>query len=157
LGHGSLTFGWDSADRFLSDDGLELAQRHYDEIAHDKADVPLEIDIDDYLKREKDGTFRIFAARRDGRLVGYVFFDLFWPSRYRTTLHVKEHIFWLAPEERKGMTGYRLLKAAFSALPKPCKLQVHEKLSFEGGRVGKLVERLGLKPIDVVYGAYLRE
>jgi hypothetical protein len=49
-----------------------------------------------------------------------------------------------------------MISRAFAALPRPSKLQVKTKLSFEGGRVGKLMEHLGLSPIETVYSAYLK-
>jgi hypothetical protein len=64
-------------------------------------------------------------------------------------------VFFILPERRKGMVGYRLFAEAFKALPKPCKVLINEKLHFKDGRVGKLLERLGMKPIEVVYSKYI--
>jgi hypothetical protein len=151
-----LTYGYEPLGRLLSDGILDLAQRHFDEIALDKGAVPLDIDLSEYLKMEADGRLRIFAARRDGRIVGYVFWFMEYPSRYKSTRYVHDHIFWLAPEERHGWNGYYLLKNAIAALPRPCKLQMREKLSFQQGRVGSVImKRLGLKPIEIVHSAWL--
>jgi hypothetical protein len=64
-------------------------------------------------------------------------------------------VFWIAPEHRKGLAGYRLFIEALNALPKPCRVILQEKLTFKGGRVGRLLERLGLRPVEIVYTKFL--
>jgi hypothetical protein len=66
-------------------------------------------------------------------------------------------VFFILPEHRNGLVGYRLFSEALKALPKPCKVLINEKIGFKDGRVGKLLERLGMKPIEVVYSRYLKE
>lgn len=133
-----------------------MTRKHWEEIALDKDEVPLVIDWMALLNEEKIGRFKVFTARRDGKLIGYISFRLFFPERYATTLYVNDDVFFLLPEERKGLVGYRMLKAAIEALPRPCKLQFKEKLTFEDGRVGTLLERLGLKPCEMVYSTWLK-
>ncbi len=152
-----LEFGWESCEELLDDGILELSRRHWDEIALDKEDVPLDIDIDRYLHMERTGYLRVFGARRDGKLVGYVMWYFDRPARYRSTLHISDHIFWLMPEERRGATGYFFLKAALAALPRPSKVQVREKLSFHNGGVGLILGRLGMKPIEMVHSILLKD
>ena len=98
--------------------------------------------------------FRFSVVSKD--LIGYVLWYLWYPERYCTTLYVHDHIFFMVPEERTGLNGYKMLKAAIEVLPRPCKLQMREKLSFKQGRVGTILfKRLGLKPIEIVHSAFL--
>lgn len=150
-----VTFGWESLNSLLSDGVATLVREHWKEIALDQEKVPLAIDWRAMLEEEKIGRFRVFSARRNGELIGYVAFKSFRPERYSTTLYINDDVFWLAPEERKGLTGYRMLKAAIAALPRPCKLQFKEKIGFQDGRVGTLLERLGLQPVEMLYSAFL--
>ncbi len=152
-----LEFGWETGEQLLDDGILDLAKRHYAEIAGDQDKIPLAIDTEDYLRREAAGTFRLFTARRDGELVGYIQWYFCEPARYRTTLYVEEASYWLAPEERRGMAGVMFIKAALAALPRPCKVQMREKESFAGGKVALLLERLGLKPVERVFAAWLED
>lgn len=142
----------------LLDDGVEqLVEQHWGEIALDKADVPLAIDWTAMLADELNGTFKVFTARDGARLVGYVSCHLFYPARYTATLYVNDDVLWLHPDYRKGLAGYRMLAAFLRAIPKPCKVQMKEKLTFKEGRVGKIFERLGLTAVETVYSAYLSE
>ncbi len=150
-----LSLGWEPLSGLLSDGAGSLTRQHWEEIALDQDKVPLVIDWLALLQEEKIGRFRVFSARRAGKLIGYVSFRFFRPERYATTLYCNDDVFWLAPEERKGLTGYKLLRAAIAALPRPCKLQFKEKIGFQDGRVGTLLERLGLEPVEMLYSAYL--
>lgn len=153
----SLRLGWVPLVELLRDGVAQLAEQHWHEIAHDHAQVPLAIDWPALQRRELFGQWAVFAAYRGMHLVGYVSFYAFRPERYSTTLYINDDVFWLHPDERKGWTGYRLLKAAIEGLPRPCKLQFRHKLAYEGGRVGSLLERLGLKPVEVVYSRFLEK
>lgn len=151
-----LTFQFEPLNLLLSDAAGIVTYRHWQEIALDKDEVPLVIDWLALLNEERIGRFRVFTARLDGGLIGYISFRFFKPERYATTLYVTDDVFWMAPEHRKGLTGYKMLKAAIEALPRPCKLQFKEKLTFEDGRVGALLERLGLHATEVLYSAWLK-
>jgi len=152
-----LEFGWEPLDVLLDDGILPMAQRHYDEIALDKGAVELAIDVDAYVEMEQDGRLHIFTARRDGALIGYIMWFFFFPERYRLTQYCSDHLYWLDPNERNGWTGYLLWENALEALPRPCKVQVRTKLSYEDNRVSLLLQRLGLLPIEMVHSAYLEE
>ena len=153
----TIRYDWEPLAELLDDGAAALALRHWQEIALDQGDVPLEVDWDAVLAEEAAGVFRVFTARSDGDLVGYISCRVFRPSRYAGTVYVNDDVFWLDPTHRRGWTGYRLLSHFLAALPKPCKVQIKHKLTFEGGRVGKLLERLGLRPVEVVSVAFLRE
>lgn len=152
-----LTFDWEPLAALLDEGIEELVLRHWQEIALDKDEVPLDPDYEKRFCMELQGTWKAFVARRDGRIIGYISF-FFHESHhnYKGTRYIFDDVFWLAPEERKGLTGYLLLKHAFTALPRPSKLQIKVKLSFEQARVGKLLERLKLKPIEKVYSRMLK-
>lgn len=143
----------------LLDDGLgEIVREHWAAIAVDQEDVPLDVDWEAYQRREDNGTWRGFTARRDGRIVGYVGFFLFRPERYQSTLYINEDTIWIVPDEpNRGLLWYQLLKAAMAALPKPCKLQVKVRLQYGGDRTGKLLERLGLVANEMIYTGYFRD
>lgn len=152
-----ITYQWDSLRRLLDDGVAEIARKHWEEIALDKASVALDADWDRYLRHEAAGAWRAFSARRDGRVIGYICWWIDHHIRYRGTIYATADVFFILPEHRKGMVGYRLFSEALKALPKPCKVLINEKLHFQDGRVGRLLERLGMKPIEVVYSTFLPE
>ena len=150
------TFGWDYLSSLLSDPMWErLTRRHYAEIALDQDDVPLDPDWLELVNAENMGRWRIYTARHDKTLVGYSAWWFQNPWRYASTLYCHNDMFYLDPKHRKGWTGYRFMKANLDALPKPCKVQWGEKTGFEGGRVGLLMQRLGLRPTEVQHTTFL--
>jgi GNAT superfamily N-acetyltransferase len=151
----AVTYQWDSLRRLLDEGIAEVSRKHWEEIALDKATVPLDTDWNRYLHYESLGAWRVFSARVDGKPVGYICWWIDHHIRYQSTIYATADVFFILPEHRKGMVGYRLFAEAFKALPKPCKVLINEKLHFKDGRVGKLLERLGMKPIEVVYSKYI--
>jgi len=142
----------------IRDGVVEITKRHWQEIALDKEDVPLDTDWRKYQALEDSGSWRAFAARRDGRVIGYITYFIDFHVRYRTTRYVEADVFFVLPEYRKGTgAGLAMFRAFMQALPKPCKLLVNEKITFQDGRVGRLLEHLGMKPIEVVYSKFLKE
>lgn len=151
-----IEYGFEPLETLLDEGLADLVIQHWEEIALDKESVPLDVDWDKKLGLESTGQWCVFTARRSGVLVGYVSFYIHHQAiNYKTTRYIHDDVFWLHPDERKGLTGYFLLKKSIAALPKPSKLQFKTKLGFQDGRVGKLLERLGLTPIETVYSAYL--
>lgn len=153
----ALEFGWASIAELLDGGLMALAKAHYEEIALDQDKVPLAVDLDDFLAREASDTFKIFAAWDNGVLVGYVQWFFYSPGRYKTTLYVDDSAYYLAPEYRKGLTGYLFLKAAVAALPRPCRVQIREKETFKDGKVAMLLGRLGLAPVERVFSGFLED
>jgi len=150
-----ITYAWEPLTDLLADGVDELTRRHWQEVAGDCEAVPLDCDWSLYLAAEARGEWRAFAARKDGRMIGYICWWINRPIRYRSTLYCECDVFWIAPEHRKGLTGYRLFVEALNALPKPCRVILQEKLTFKDGRVGRLLERLGLRPVEIVYTTFL--
>ena len=152
-----LTYGWVPLAELMVHGLLDLTQAHWQEIALDKDSVPLDIDWKRYFDAERAGLWRVFAAQEEEtkQLAGYISWGVGPHVRYKNTTYCIADVFYLAPQYRKGSTGYRLFKEAFAALPRPSKIIVSEKLHFKDGRVGKLLERLGLRPIEKVYSMTL--
>lgn len=152
-----ITFSWEPLEWLLAEGVEELTRQHWEEIALDKEQVPLDTNWREYLQLEATGRWRAFAARKNGKLIGYITWWIGKHVRYRGTTYCEADVFFILPEHRNGLVGYRLFSEALKALPKPCKVLINEKIGFKDGRVGKLLERLGMKPIEVVYSRYLKE
>lgn len=152
-----ITFAWEPLQWLLNDGVAEITRKHWEEIALDREQVPLDTDWPKYLALEASGSWRAFAARKDGQIIGYLTCFIDFHVRYRTTRYVEADVFFILPEHRKGRVGIQLFREFMKALPKPCKLLINEKLSFKDGRVGRLLEHLGMKPIEVVYSKFLKE
>lgn len=130
---------------------IPLWHRHWAEIALDKERISLDPDFEQYYRLDTEGILRVLTVRVGGELVGYSF-SLIGPHlHYRSTRTAHTEMFWLAPEYRSGWTGVRLLRLTRKGL-KQLGVKLHTiniKLSFAGGRVAKLLGRLGYKPADL--------
>lgn len=133
-----------------------LLKRHWEEIALNKDKVPLDPDWPVYAELEKAGFLLITTARNErGELNGYVADVLHGALHYRSQRVAENDIFWLAPERRGGLEGFRLLRAAdANAVSSGAnKFVKHVKIHSPGP--GKLLERMGYVATDIIYAKVL--
>lgn len=146
----TVAFGWEPLDRLLND-GLEaLALRDWQEIEVDHAAQPHDPDWNHYREQNKAGAYRIVAARRNGRLIGYNAFFIGHHTRHRGMIFAQNDVLYLDAPERRGLVGARfitesdaLLKAAGAA-----KVRYDSMMNVSignGGRLGDLLQHLGYK------------
>jgi len=88
-----------------------LLPLHYEELALNKDQVPLDPQYDEYLRRDASGMVMTIVMREAGELVGY-FVGFVAPGlHYQTCLTLHLDIFWLKPEHRGKMGGVKLFRA----------------------------------------------
>jgi GNAT superfamily N-acetyltransferase len=133
-----------------------LLQMHWEEIALNKDHIKLNPDWNAYENLEESGRLKIFTARSGEALVGY------FVVLVGNNIHYKDHLFavndviYLEPEYRKGMTGFRLIKAAEKWLKDDgvsvlsINTKVHKPFDL-------LLERLGFNLIERVYSKRLKD
>lgn len=128
----------------------ELFMRHWQEVALNHAEVPLDIDHARYDALADAGGLHVLTARRGGLLIGYQVTVVTPHLHYRSTLHGITDVYWIAPECRHGVTAIRLFQAAERELKKlgVRKLFTATKLHLDQG---PLFERLGFKPVERLY------
>ncbi len=140
-----------------------LFRKHWLELGRDRADIPLDPNYDAFAVGSANGGLHILTARFEGALVGYVFSIIGPHLHYKSTLHAKADMYWLAPEHRKGWTGINMIKAWEAEMRRlgAVRICIGENLIFKGKRVdprtGKprrmrtLFEALGFRPSDIEY------
>jgi GNAT superfamily N-acetyltransferase len=84
---------------------------HYEELSVTKT-FPLDPDWDAYVRLSEAGSLKVITCRKDGVIVGYMFFLLHYNLHYRTMLTAIEDLYYLRKEERKGRVGIKLFKYA---------------------------------------------
>lgn len=158
-----LEISWDSLDRLLGEGLEDMLAQHWEEVALDRDLIPLDPDWETMRRMERAGDFRVVSARRNGRLVGYAAFLVSRPLHYRTTLHALNDVIYIAPEERRGLTGVRLICWSESALAKlgVVKVIYHTKLHVLLGAkkqatLSDLLERLGYRHGENMLSKVLR-
>jgi L-amino acid N-acyltransferase YncA len=149
----AVTFGWDPARRLFAEPNVAaLLRAHWDELAVHKDQMRLDPDFDRIVQLDEAGLFRIWAARDEGQLVGYLAFFVQPHLHYRSTLTAVEDLFLLAKPYRRGLTGYRMFTTAIDALRELGVKRVicHSKVHFETERGGldKFFQRLGFIHTD---------
>lgn len=103
----------------LLDEMRPLLERHWREVALCDAFGPVDIDLDAYRRAEDADMLRIYTARdQDGKLVGYAAYFVMPNFHYQSKLVAEADVFFLLPEERRGLAGLRLLRFADAELRK---------------------------------------
>ena len=123
---------------------------HWLEIALDHDAVPLDKDEAGYRALANAGQLSIVTARRGGELVGYHASIVRPHLHYRSTLHAHVDVYWLRPDCRRGLVGYRLLQAAERALKARGVRKVFTGTKLHKDR-GVLFERLGYRETERLY------
>lgn len=128
-----------------------LFAEHFDEIAEHK-DVfgAPDPDLDFYRALERGGALRVITARDRGRLVGYFVFALARRKHYRTVMGAVEDLYFLAPEYRKGLTGFRFLRYCAQAMAETSAQVISMRTKINHNH-GAMLERLGFRPIEIIY------
>lgn len=127
---------------------------HWDELALDKDEVPLDPQYDEYLRRDAAGIVMTIAMRDAGRLVGY-FIGFVAPGlHYQTCLTLTLDIFYVLPEYRGSGGGFVL----FKAVEAEARRRGVQRM-FVGSKLHKdaswLFERLGYTEVERYYSVWL--
>lgn len=128
-----------------------LLRQHYEEIALHKDRIPLAPDWGRYEHLEATRSLPIYTARSDGKLVGYSVFLLSYHLHYRNTLVAANDILYLAPEQRRGTTGLRLIKHSEAELKKLGveRIMWHVKFAHD---FRAILHRLGYEDEEAIVG-----
>ena len=138
-------------------DAQRLFADHFDEVAENKkllgAPNP---DVDGYATMDRMGAYHVLTARDGEELVGYFAFITRRNFHYKHIISASEDLYFLAPEARGMKTGYRFLQAATDAMRAAGGdlASMRVKIAHDHG---PLLERLGYRPIEVIYTKVLRE
>ena len=125
-------------------------------------DAPFDPDFDRYFALERMGQLFVLVARYQDMPVGYAIWSMA-PHVFHSTLAVATNdTFWLEPEHREwtnGLQMFILAEEELRALGIKL-LYAYAQIDFEithRGVAGKLLTRLGFKPMDQLYIKDLRD
>lgn len=131
--------------------GIEdLLQRHWQEIAQFK-DIPVSVDWPMYEAVEQLDKLRIFTARTDKCLVGYAAFMVFHHGHYSSLLQAIQDVLYLAPEQRKGRVGYRLIRFAEAELAAEGVRAVCHPEKVGHPALGRLLKAMDYQPAETLW------
>lgn len=147
----TVAFDWEPLDRLLNDGLEDLVLRDWQEIAVDHGSLPHNPDWAHYREQNRLGTYRVIAARRNGRLIGYNAFFLGQHTRHRGVVFAQNDVLYLVPEQRRGMVGVRFLNESAALLKAAGAVKVRYDsmrnvvLGAGGGTLGDLFLHLGYR------------
>jgi GNAT superfamily N-acetyltransferase len=130
------------------DEARPLLRRHWEEIAKNKELLKLNPDMEMYDRIGEN--LLLITARNDGALVGYFVWFLIKHPHYRHVSVAEEDLHFLLPEYRRGLTGYKLMKAACTAAF-DCGANLLVSREKIGHEHPAIMKRLGFVPTDIVY------
>jgi GNAT superfamily N-acetyltransferase len=133
-------------------EAMPLLVAHWQEIAHYK-DIPLNPDIDTYLKLEEFGMTRCYVARdNDGTMLGYAIYFVKPNLHYKESLQAVQDILYVSPKHRK--TGGSFIKWCDEQLRADGVQVVHQHVKVEHN-FGPLLERFGYEHVEHIYSRRL--
>lgn len=123
---------------------------HWEELALNQKQVPLDPQYDAYLAKDAAGEMMLVALRKDGAIVGY-FVGFVAPGlHYKTCLTLTMDIFYVLPEHRGEGGGFVL----FKAVEAEAKRRGVQRM-FVGSKLHKdaswLFEKLGYEEVERFY------
>lgn len=132
---------------------MPLLEKHYVEIAHYK-DIPLNVDVEKYIKFEESGLIRLFTLRTgtENKLVGYAAFIVNTNAHYKDSLQAVQDVIFIDPEYR-GNGG-----AFFDQCDEALKLEGvqavyhHVKVAHN---FGPMLAKRGYELVDLIYAKRL--
>ena len=129
-----------------------LLLAHYKEIAHYQ-DIPLDVDVETYLKFEALGFIRVYVSRDDeGKMIGYGVYFVRPNMHYKSSLQAVQDVIYIQ-KERRGMGG-RFILWCDKQLKAEGVQAVYHHVKAEHN-FGPLLERFGYKLVDLIYARRL--
>lgn len=145
----SVQFAIETLDQAF-DDAMWLFDLHWQEIALDKAKVPLNPDVDTFRALEDAGLLLIVTARDGEKMVGYHVSIVRPHLHYKQSLTAYADMYFIHPDYRQGMTGVRLFKYLEGVLRERGVERIYQGTKIHKD-MGRLFERLGYKETERLY------
>jgi GNAT superfamily N-acetyltransferase len=153
-----LKYGWEKAQRVFDDPAWpDLLQEHYAEMGGLRPDPDYERVL--WLEREK--LYRVWTARQDKQLVGYIGWHFFAPMHYRYLYEAYDDLMLLSAAHRKGLNGYNLIARCLPELQHlgVKRVVMQNTVAWDRARAARglptmdiLFKRLGFEHTDRLWG-----
>lgn len=127
--------------------------KHWEEIAWRKDKISLAPDESIYASMEAKGIFKLYTARKEGKLVGYACWFVSPLLHYKTTLGALNDVIYIDPSCR-GKTGIQLIRFSEVELKKlgvqVLSLHIKECLNW-----GPLAQRIGFEHTEATWNKWI--
>lgn len=136
---------------------VPLLEQHYDEVAYHK-DIPLDPDRAGYERIASCGALRIYTARVDGRLIGYMVCFVSRSLHYKSKIFANQDILFIDKLYRGTRIGVDMIRYGQQHLRSDDRVDLlfqHTKAKPELN-IGKMLKRLlGYEIVDEIYAVRL--
>ena len=142
-----ISFQREEVTESLYKEALPLLIAHYEEIVPFK-DIPLEVDVNQYIAMDKAGVLRCFTARKEGVLVGYSNYFVRKHPHFSSSLQALSDILYVSPAYR-GF-GVSFLQWCEERLKSEGIQQIYQSVTPKHD-FGRMLERMGYEKADTQY------
>lgn len=126
-----------------------LLVRHYGEVAANGDDGLMDVDHAQFDWMCKNGMLHVVTVRCDGELVGY-HISIVKRHLHRAVLTAYTDAFYVAPEHRRGMVGYRMFTYATETLKRRGVKWIYSGTKLNKD-ISRLLERQGFRHVEETY------
>lgn len=113
----TLRFQFEPFAQFIADpDALPSLEMHRQEVGMFQDLMTINLDHDMFAAGERLDQFRVVTARVGKKLVGYVWWWIYWSPKYQHVKFAEVDLHWLHPDHRLVLNGYRLLREAIKLI-----------------------------------------
>lgn len=106
-------------------------------------DIPPDVDEDIYLGAEEKGAVRVYVARLDGVMIGYLVFIVQFALNWKLSLTATQTAFFVDPSARMSTAGSRLIHESERWLRDEGVQVVTQQQFTKHPALGRLLERSG--------------
>jgi GNAT superfamily N-acetyltransferase len=131
-------------------DAAPLLVKHWAEISNN-LDIALDVNIDAYIHGETNGLLRIYTARENGVMLGYLAMFVHKGLHYQQSVQATQDVFYVDPDHRGKMLGVRLLNFMEDQLRKEGVQVIHQHVKIKHPALGQLLERRGYTAVETIY------
>jgi len=127
---------------------------HWEEIAHERDKIPLEVNYREYNALAEIGVVHLLVAREHGAMVGYHLSMVKGHLHYASLLSAFVDVYFMLPKYRLGFAGIKLFREAEKSL----RARGVRKI-FTGTKISKdmsiIFKRLGYKHVENLLTKYI--
>jgi len=87
-----------------------FAEIHWQEIALNHNEVPLDMDWDRYKELDNSGVLHLVTVRSEEEIIGYHISIINGHLHYKSTLHAFVDLYFVAKEHRNGRVGLKMFQ-----------------------------------------------
>ena len=151
-----ITYQQEFLEEINKEELEELCKYHWKEIALYQDKVELNPDYEFYQQGSDSGNLRFFTVKDNGKLVGYMVFNVDFHLHYKDDLYAIADVLFLHPNYRKKLIGFEFInyceKALKDANVSVVILNMKTSLPFD-----KLCESMGYDYVERIYSKYIKE